>query len=93
MAAPAVAQQEIERLVERLLVCPESHQPLIVQNGIITCPTSGFQGAIRNGVVVMMDQQIPSFFDDKFHVMQQGHEDDGEWNFCYAEQVGCSRDT
>jgi SAM-dependent methyltransferase len=21
------------------------------------------------------------------HVMQQGHEDDGEWNFCYAEQV------
>ena len=87
MPATVVTQHDIERLVERLLVCPDSHQPLTVQDGVISCAASGFQGAVKDGVVLMMDEQFPSFFDDKFHIMQQGHEDHGEWNFCYAEQV------
>jgi ubiquinone/menaquinone biosynthesis C-methylase UbiE len=86
MSAPAVAGPDLERLVEQYLVCPQTHARLTARNGIITCARSGFQGAIRDGVAVMMEQQ-PSFFDDKFHIMQHGHADHGEWQFCYQEQV------
>lgn len=87
MTTSTLASQSIEQLVERLLVCPESHQPLTVRNGLITCPASGFSGALQDGVVLTMDTQTASFFDDKFEVMQRGHTDQNEWSFCYEEQV------
>ena len=86
MSAPAVAGNNLERLVEQFLVCPNTHAPLTARNGVITCATSGFTGGIQDGVAVMMDHQV-SFFDDKFQVMQHGHGDPGEWKFCYEEQV------
>jgi ubiquinone/menaquinone biosynthesis C-methylase UbiE len=87
MASPIHEPQTLERLAAQLLVCPERHEALTVRDGRISCSTCGFQGAIRDGVIVMMDELSTSFFDNKFHVMQRGHDDDGEWGFCYAEQV------
>jgi len=87
MGISGLPTDTIEQSVRQLLVCPECHEPLIVQGARITCPASGFEGGIRDGVVMAMDQRAASFFDDKYEVMQRGHQDHNEWDFCYRQQV------
>lgn len=70
-----------------LLRCPKSKQPLVRQGDQLTCPSSGFAGSIVDGVVVTLPPDHRSFFDDKFDVMQRGHEAEGEHLFCYAQQM------
>jgi SAM-dependent methyltransferase len=81
------ALEDITPLIEKHLACPESHAPVTVSGGVISCSKSSFTGAVRDGVAVMMPRDKPSFFDDKFLVMQSGHKKEGEWTFCYAQQV------
>jgi ubiquinone/menaquinone biosynthesis C-methylase UbiE len=76
----------IAELARSLLVCPRSHAPLSIQGDRLVCAVSGFSGQIREGVAVTMESQTGSFFDDKFHVMSKGHDSEGEWNLCYAQQ-------
>ena len=82
-ASPAVASPA---LIERYLACPVTHRPLNVEGDTITCPESGFTGSIRDGVAVV-SSVVPSFFDSRFEVMQQGHELEGEKSFCYSQQT------
>jgi ubiquinone/menaquinone biosynthesis C-methylase UbiE len=84
---PRTQATDLAALIEKFLACPRSHLPLLVSGEHITCAESGFAGAIRDGVAVMMPPTQSSFFDDKFEVMQSGHESEGEWSFCYAQQT------
>jgi ubiquinone/menaquinone biosynthesis C-methylase UbiE len=73
--------------IEKWLVSPASHQPVHVADGAIRSADPAFQGSIRDGVAVMMNATQPSFFDDKYEVMQEGHEREGERTLCYAQQT------
>jgi len=77
----------IAELVETRLACPRTHGRLRIDGTAIVCPQSDFTGVIRDGVAVMTPAPQPSFFDDKFEVMRRGHEGEGEWAFCYAQQT------
>jgi ubiquinone/menaquinone biosynthesis C-methylase UbiE len=81
-----ISQEQTAKLAATLLACPKCHGPLTVSGDKITCARSGFAGRIRDGVAVMMDGNEGSFFDDRFEVMSRGHESEGEWNLCYAQQ-------
>lgn len=87
LPASSLVATDPATLVERFLACPQSHLPLTVSGGQIRCAPSGFAGSLREGVAVMMTSDQTSFFDDKFEVMQSGHESEGEWSFCYAQQT------
>ena len=79
---------KVDRVVEKYLVCPETHHPLAVQGEAIKCSVCDFAGRIQDGVVVVLAGNHTSFFDDKFEVMQQGHRaDGGDWKLCYERQV------
>jgi len=82
MAIPTPSQDLLA-----LLRCPRSKQPLIRNGHRLHCPASGFEGEIVDQVVVTMPAGHRSFFDDKFQVMQRGHEAEGEYQFCYAQQM------
>jgi ubiquinone/menaquinone biosynthesis C-methylase UbiE len=77
---------ETAEKIRNLLVCPRSHAPLTIEGDRLICASSGFVGRIRDGVAVTMESETASFFDDKFHVMSKGHDNEGEWNLCYAQQ-------
>ncbi len=85
--ARSTAAAEPSVLVEKFLACPRSHQPVLVSGDQITCGGSAFSGSLRDGVAVMMPSTQSSFFDNKFEVMRSGHESEGEWSFCYAQQT------
>jgi SAM-dependent methyltransferase len=80
-----------EPLVEQirtLLVCPECRQPLDAGQEKLWCQGCGFEGAIRDDVVVLGKAAAASYFDDKFLVMRDGHSrEGGDWEFAYAQQV------
>jgi ubiquinone/menaquinone biosynthesis C-methylase UbiE len=73
--------------ISRWLRSPNSHEVLSVSGDQITSESSGFRGSIRDDVAVMSPEASESFFDDKFHVMKHGKENQGEWDFCYEEQT------
>jgi ubiquinone/menaquinone biosynthesis C-methylase UbiE len=73
--------------IENLLACPGTHARVRVKGNIISSLQSDFSGEIRDDVAVMMPVTQPSFFDDKYQVMQSGHESEGEKTFCYAQQT------
>jgi ubiquinone/menaquinone biosynthesis C-methylase UbiE len=73
--------------VEKWLSCPIGHGKLRVNDGVITSDDPSFRGEIVDGVAVMTGSIQRSFFDDKFETMQKGHEKEGEWAFCYAQQT------
>jgi hypothetical protein len=50
-------------------------------------PEPAFKGEIVDGVAVMTGSIQRSFFDDKYETMQKGHQKEGEWAFCYAQQT------
>jgi SAM-dependent methyltransferase len=75
-------------LISRYLVCPITHRPVSTADGTIAAQGSAFRGRVTDGVAVMMEDVPTSFFDDKFAVMQKGHEEQGgEWQFAYAQQI------
>jgi len=75
-------------LVERHLACPVTHQPVQVTDGHIAATGSPFRGRLQDGVAVMIEHIPVSFFDNKFAVMQKGHDEKGgEWQFAYHQQV------
>jgi SAM-dependent methyltransferase len=54
----------------------------------LRCRGCGFEGIVRDDVVVMGKETPTSYFDDKFEVMQQGHlEGRGDWEFAYRQQL------
>src|SRR5271155_296579 len=78
---------ETAAAVEKWLSCPISRGKLTVTGGIITSAEPAFRGEIVDGVAVMAGSIQKSFFDDKFETMKRGHEKEGEWVFCYAQQT------
>ncbi len=81
------SETSTEEKIVSWLRCPDSHGALSVSNGAITCAASGFKGSVRDDVAVMLPETSGSFFDDKFHVMVHGKENQGEWDICYARQT------
>ena len=74
--------------IEAHLVCPVTHQPVSLTDGVIAAPGSSFQGRAQNGVAVMLAEVPTSYFDDKFEVMQRGHQTrGGDWEFAYTQQI------
>ena len=79
---------DIAELISRHLACPVTHQAVAVSGTVITAPGSPFRGRMQDGVAVMLENVPVSFFDDKFAVMQRGHDEKGgEWQFAYAQQI------
>lgn len=74
------------------LVCPCCHERLVITGDKIECPKSGFHGTIRDGVAMMIPSLRPSFFDNKYETMANGHEREGEWSLCYAQQTALLTD-
>jgi SAM-dependent methyltransferase len=61
---------------------------VLEDNGVaLRCPASRFEGRWVDGVAAMLPLGHTSFFDDKFEVMQRGHEQEGEHRFCYRQQM------
>jgi len=87
MTPDLTADPEVAREVERRLACPISHGPLTVNNGTISSSDPAFRGQVVDNVALMTPSIQKSFFDDKFETMQKGHEEEGEWAFCYAQQT------
>jgi ubiquinone/menaquinone biosynthesis C-methylase UbiE len=73
--------------VQKWLSCPIGHGRLTVAEGAITSAEPSFRGQIVDDVAVMTGSIQKTFFDDKFETMQKGHEKEGEWAFCYAQQT------
>jgi SAM-dependent methyltransferase len=73
--------------VEKWLSCPVGHGKLRVNGETITSGDPSFRGEIVDGVAVMTGSIQRSFFDDKYETMQRGHQKEGEWLFCYAQQT------
>ena len=73
--------------VARLLACPIGHGRLTIDGAAISSAEPAFRGEIVDGVAVMMGSIQKSFFDDKYETMQRGHQEEGEWAFCYAQQT------
>jgi SAM-dependent methyltransferase len=73
--------------VSRWLACPIGHGKLTVTGAAITSAEPAFRGEIVDGVAVMTGSIQRSFFDDKYETMQKGHQKEGEWAFCYAQQT------
>lgn len=79
---------ETAHLIEEYLVCPESHDALVIQDTKISCPKCGFTGDIVDNVAVMLEGNHASFFDDKFEIMRQGIlEKGGDWRLAVERQV------
>ena len=78
----------LEEQVRTLLVCPQCRRTLDVGGERLCCPGCGFEGSIRDDVVVLGNATAASFFDDKFLVMHEGHTgESGDWEFAYGQQV------
>lgn len=74
--------------IEKLLACPNAHLPIRVFEERIVCDQCGFEGQMKDGVAIMMESSATSYFDDKYEVMQAGHEGGSPaWNFGYKQQV------
>jgi SAM-dependent methyltransferase len=55
---------------------------------LIVTPPSGRQAEIVDGVYSFLPRQGGSFFDDKYHLMEAGHNArGGEWKLAYEQQV------
>ncbi|HAF94614.1 MAG: hypothetical protein A2X34_03065 [Elusimicrobia bacterium GWC2_51_8] len=79
---------ETARVIEKYLVCPKTHHPLLVRGEIISCTACGFKGRIWDGVAVMLDGDQTSFFDDKVEIIRQGILERGaNWRFSAERQV------
>jgi ubiquinone/menaquinone biosynthesis C-methylase UbiE len=78
---------ETAAAVARWLACPLGHGKLTVSGSALTSAEPTFRGEILDGVAVMTGSIQKSFFDDKFETMQKGHQKEGEWAFCYAQQT------
>lgn len=73
--------------LDSMLRCPKSKSELARDGNKLTCKDSDFEGEMMDGVAVMMSSQKASFFDDKFELMKEGHKAEGEWQFCYEQQM------
>ena len=76
--------------VRAFLVCPKCRRPFDVREERLWCGGCGFEGAIRDDVVIMSRATPTSYFDDKFQVMQEGHSQGRDWEFAYRQQVAFS---
>ncbi len=76
-----------EEKVRAFLVCPQCRRPFDVREERLWCGGCGFEGAIRDDVVIMSRATPTSYFDDKFLVMQEGHSQGRDWEFAYRQQV------
>jgi ubiquinone/menaquinone biosynthesis C-methylase UbiE len=55
---------------------------------LIVTPPSGRQAEMVDGVYSFLPREGGSFFDDKYHIMEAGHNArGGEWKFAYEQQV------
>ena len=78
----------LEERVRAFLVCPQCRRSFEVREERLWCGGCGFEGAIRDDVVIMSRETTASYFDDRFLVMQEGHsEAQGDWEFAYRQQV------
>lgn len=78
----------LEEQVRTLLACPQCHRSLDVRADELACQGCGFEGSIRDDVVIMGKAPASSYFDDKFQVMHEGHSGEGgDREFAYDQQV------
>ena len=79
---------ETARVIEKYLVCPDTHHALVVEEKTISCMACGFKGRIEDQVAVMLDGHQSSFFDDTFEIMRQGIVEQGtSWRIAVERQV------
>jgi SAM-dependent methyltransferase len=77
-----------EENVRALIVCPACQVPFRVSGEELVCPGCGFQGSIREEVVLVGAARPASYFDERFETMEAGHsESQGDWHFAYRQQV------
>ena len=70
------------------LGCPKCNLVLCPAHNSLVCPNCAFKVALSDGVAVVGEKPAPSYFDDKFEVMQKGHHSkSGEFLFCYEKQL------
>jgi SAM-dependent methyltransferase len=76
-----------EAKVRTFLVCPQCRLPFDMGAQALRCGC-GFEGAIRDDVVILRKEASFSYFDDKFLLMREGHSGEGgDWEFAYRQQV------
>jgi SAM-dependent methyltransferase len=65
-----------------------AHSTESPENQLIVTPPSGRQAEIVEGVYSFLPKEGGSFFDDKHHIMEAGHNArGGEWKLAYEKQV------
>lgn len=79
---------ETARLIEQYLVCPKTHDAVVVEDAKISCTKCSFQGAVQDNVAIMLEGDHASFFDDKFEIMRQGIIEKGaDWRMAVERQA------
>lgn len=79
---------ETASLIEKYLVCPDTHDALAVRGETIFCRTCDFKGYVRDGIAIVLDVNQTSFFDDKYEIMRQGIVEQGaNWRIAVERQV------
>ena len=70
------------------LGCPKCNLVLCPAHNSLVCPNCAFKVALSDGVAVVGEKPAPSYFDDKFEVMQKGHHSKvAQFLFCYEKQL------
>jgi SAM-dependent methyltransferase len=71
-----------------LLGCPKCHMALRPAGKMLSCPGCAFRIEFADGVAVADGRPAPSFFDDRFEIMREGHANDAnELRMCYEQQM------
>lgn len=79
----------LEETVERVLACPRCHARVDVSAGTVRCRDGwcAFRGAVKDGVVVLVEPDKPSAFDQHHQTMQAGNQGEGVRCLCYEQQT------
>lgn len=71
----------------RHLACPKCHADFSPEGGALRCTACDFVGRMDNGVVVIGNPAIPSYFDRIYPIMQASNHAPGTWELFYSRQA------
>ena len=75
-------------LIEKYLACPACHRAVTVRVDTISCTSCQFRGRLQEKIAAVIQNKAPSFFDNKFTVMEEGQlRRGGAWALCCERQV------
>lgn len=75
--------------LDQVLACPRCHAPLHHRDDAVTCALAscGFRAPVSQGVVHLVGDGRPTFFDANVETMVDWTEQPGIWELCYAQQM------